>query len=144
MSLELHLVLLPALDLDIALLQLAASLDECAGQTSVGDQRNIVVDRSAADLVTIGQLAVSVVLRNVHDQIETVVRDHIHHIQTDLTLVGPIDYGRLDAVLFEEALSALGCEDVVAVLLQYLAGVEQVNLRLGVTRRNHNVLLGIE
>ena len=72
--------LLPALDLEILQLLFAEGLDEGGSQTRIGDERNIVVDSTATDLVAVGQLAFRVVLRNVDNQVELMIVNHVHHI----------------------------------------------------------------
>ena len=80
-------VLLPALDLDVAILELAASVDKRTRQTRIGNQRNVVVDGCATNLVAIGELTTCVVLGNVDYQIELVFRDHIGNVVLR-TLIG--------------------------------------------------------
>lgn len=53
------LILLPALDLDILLLQLAECFDEGTCQTSIGNQWNIMIDGSATNLVATSSVHVS-------------------------------------------------------------------------------------
>ena len=72
-SLILHnrteLIFLPSLDLDVSLLHVAECLDEGTCQTGVRHQRNVMVDRGATDLVTVGQLTSGLVLRDIDNQI---------------------------------------------------------------------------
>ena len=103
------------LDLDVFHLQGAEGLDEGFGQTDVGHQRNVMVDGTTADAVTIGELAVGVILRNVDDEVELVSLNHIHHVVGGI-LVGPC-YGRC----------------LHAVLLEELCGLQQGNLTLNGT-----------
>ena len=80
------LILLPALDLDVLLLHLAEGIDEGTGQTRVGDQRNVVIDRRTTNLVTIGQLTLAVILRDVDYQLEDMLAEHLHDVVVALLI----------------------------------------------------------
>ena len=45
-------------------------LDEGGSQTGIGEQRNVVVDGTTTDSVTIGELTLGVILRDVDDEVE--------------------------------------------------------------------------
>ena len=87
------LVLLPALDLKLILAQCAECLDEGGSQTGIGDQRNVVVDGTTTDSVTIGELTLGVILRDVDDEVELVIRNHLHHVREILVLLIRPSYG---------------------------------------------------
>ena len=76
----LGVILLPALDLDVLELHRAEGLDECLGKAHVGHQGNIVVDGTTTDAITIGELALGLVLRHVDDKVELMVGYHVHHL----------------------------------------------------------------
>lgn len=63
---------------------LQKALIESTCQAGVGDQWNVVIDRCTTDLIAIGQLALAVVFRNVDNQFEHVLAEHIHDVQVAL------------------------------------------------------------
>ena len=69
---NLCVILLPALNLDVILLQGGEGLDEGFGQTYIRHQRNVVVDGATTDAVAVGQLTLGVVLRHIDDEVELV------------------------------------------------------------------------
>jgi len=73
-------IFLPRLDLDILFIHFAEGIDEGTCQTGVGNQRNVVVDGTTTNLVTVGQFALGVVLRDVYDEVELVFGNHLHHV----------------------------------------------------------------
>ena len=91
------LVFLPALNLDVFFVHITESADESTCQAGVGDQWNVVIDRCTTDLLAIGQLALAVVFRNVDNQFEHVLAEHIHDVQVAL-FVRPANCCRRDAV----------------------------------------------
>ena len=73
-------VFLPALDLNVFQFGSAEGFDEGFGQAGIRHQRNVVIDGAAADTVPVGQFAFTVVFRNVHNQVELMVGNHLHHV----------------------------------------------------------------
>ena len=93
-----------------------------------------MVDSATTDSVTIGQLALGMILRDVDDEVELVVCNHLHHVRNILMVLIRPSYGSsLDVVLVEE----LGCTrssvDSVTILNQSLGSVEQRSLLLRTT-----------
>ena len=114
------LELVPALDRKIIDVDVAEGIDECACKASVGDERGVMVDSCTAEAVSVCELTLGVVLRDVDDEVETVVGNHLHHIVFGCRiLIGPHYRCCLDSVLVQE----LGCTqcsiDVVTLLLQH-------------------------
>ena len=127
-------ILLPALDLQVILRECAESLDEGRCQASIGHQWNVVVDGATTDSVTISQLALGMILRNVDDEVELVVGNHLHHVRHILVvLVWPTHGSSLDVVLVEELRCTGSSVDGVTILHQRLGSVEQRSLLLGTT-----------
>ena len=94
-------IFLPALDLNILLTHRAEGIDKGAGEPGVRDERDVMVDCRAANLITIGQLTLAVVFRNIDHQLEHVLAKHIHDVQFAL-FVRPADSRCLNAVIVEE------------------------------------------
>ena len=128
------LVLLPALNLKLILAHCAECLDEGGSQTGIGEQRNVVVDGATTDSVTIGQLTLGVILRDVDDEVELVVGNHLHHVRKILLVLIRPSYGCSLHVVLVEELRCTGCSiDGVTVLHQRLCSIEQRSLLLGTT-----------
>ena len=72
------LVLIPALDLDVVDGHRAECADEGCGQTGIRDERDVEVYGCTTDIVSVGQLLVREVLRNVDHQVELLVGEHVH------------------------------------------------------------------
>ena len=86
-------VLLPALNLQLILAQCAECLDEGGSKTGIGEQRNVVVDGTTTDSVTIGELTLGVILRDVDDEVELVVGNHLHNVRDILMILIRPSYG---------------------------------------------------
>ena len=69
------LVFVPALDLDVLLVELAERRDKGARQSSVRDERNVEVDRAAANRVVVAELGLRQVLRDIDHQIDLLLLD---------------------------------------------------------------------
>lgn len=69
------LVFVPALDLDVLLVELAERRDKGARQSGVRDERNVEVDRAAANRVVVAELGLRQVLRDVDYQIDLLLLD---------------------------------------------------------------------
>ena len=84
-----------------------------------------MVDGTTADTVTVGQLTFAVVFRNVDNQVELVSGYHFHYVVFGMrTFIGP-EYGcSRYAVRVEERGCTGGSVDVIAVLAQFLAGIQ--------------------
>ena len=95
-------ILLPRLDLDVALREGGEGLDVSLSQPDVGHQRRVVVDGSAADAVAVCQFTLGVVLGHIDDEGKAVLGYHVHHVVVAF-LVGPADGSSLYAVVVEEA-----------------------------------------
>ncbi len=99
------------------------------GETRVGKKRNVVVYCSTTDAIAIGQFALGVVLRNVYDEVELVLGNHLHHVRNACAfLVGPAHGDSRCVVLVEELGSTLRSVNGVASLYQRLCGVQQRSL----------------
>lgn len=83
-----RLIFLPALDLDVFELHCAERFDEGLCEARVGEQGDVVVDCSAADLVAVGEFALRVVLGHVDDEVEGVCGNHVHDLVVAF-FVGP-------------------------------------------------------
>ena len=60
------LILTPTLDANVVQLDIAEGIDECRRKATVGDERHVEVDGSTTNLVSVGELTGSEVLRDVH------------------------------------------------------------------------------
>ena len=93
--------------------------------------------------VSIGKLALSMVLRNIYNKIETMVGNHLHNIILGIgVFVGPHYRCRLNTVLVEELGWTHSSIDIISLLCKYRSRIEQVYLRLCCTRRHHHILFG--
>ena len=93
-----------------------------------------MVDGATTDSVTIGQLTLGVILRDVDDEVELVVGNHLHHVRKILLVLIRPSYGCSLYVVLVEELRCTGCSvDGVTVLYQSLCCVEQRSLLLGTT-----------
>ena len=99
-----------------------------------------MIDRCTTDLIAIGQLALAVVFRNVDNQFEHVLAEHIHDVQVAL-FVRPANCCRRDAVFIQEFSRSSRSVDVVTFDCQHMARFQQFSLALGGTGRNQYVLL---
>ena len=77
---RLYVILLPTLNLDIIELHRAESIDESLGETHIGHQRDVMVDGTTTDAITIGELALGMVLRHIDDEVKLMVGNHVHHL----------------------------------------------------------------
>lgn len=59
----------------------------CRCQTRIGKQRDIVVDCVTAYAITVGQLALCMILRYIYHQVDSMVADNIKHGLS--LLIGP-------------------------------------------------------
>ena len=93
-----------------------------------------MVDGATTDSVTIGELTLGVILRDVDDEVELVVSNHLHHVREILVLLIRPSYGCSLHVVLVEELRCTGCSvDGVTVLHQSLGSIEQRSLLLGTT-----------
>ena len=93
-----------------------------------------MVDGATTDSVTIGELTLGVILRNIDDEVELVVGNHLHHVRKILVVLIRPSYGCSLHVVLVEELRCTGCSiDGVTVLHQCLGCVEQRSLLLGTT-----------
>ena len=93
-----------------------------------------MVDGATTDSVTIGQLTLGVILRDVDDEVELVVGNHLHHVRKILLVLIRPSYGCSLHVVLVEELRCTGCSiDGVTVLHQRLCSIEQRSLLLGTT-----------
>ena len=60
------LILTPTLDANVVQLDIAEGIDECRRKATVGDEGHVEVDGSTTNLVSVGELTGSEVLRDVH------------------------------------------------------------------------------
>ena len=91
-----------------------------------------MVNGTTTNAVTIGQLALRMVLRHVDNQVERMVGNHVHHIV--LTLFVRPCYGRsLHAVIVQETGCTACSVNLIALLHQFLGRLQQANLALGTT-----------
>ena len=81
------LILIPALDLDVVDRHCAECTDEGCCQTRICDQRNVVVNGCTANVVSVCELLVREVLRDVDHQVELLVCEHLHRL---LVLAGKL------------------------------------------------------
>ena len=93
-----------------------------------------MVDGATTDSVTIGQLTLGVILRDVDDEVELVVGNHLHHVREILVVLIRPSYGCSLHVVLVQELRCAGCSvDGVTVLHQRLGCVEQRSLLLRTT-----------
>ena len=98
-----ELIFLPWLDLDILFIHFAEGLIEGTCQASVGNQRNGMVDSTTTNLITIGQFALSMVLRNVHNEIELMFSNHLHDVVFCIwTFIWPEYWSRIYTMSVQE------------------------------------------
>ena len=67
------LILTPTLDANVVQLDIAEGIDDCRRKATVGDERHVEVDGSTTNLVSVGELTGSEVLRDVHHHIGRVL-----------------------------------------------------------------------
>ncbi len=93
------LVLVPTLDLDIVEGHRAEGADEGGGEAGVGDKRDIEVDGGSTDVVSVGQLLVGEVLRDVDHEVEFLVCEHLHRLLVFACKFRVLGFGRPDYAL---------------------------------------------
>ncbi len=74
------IILPPALDQQILLFQFTKRRDKSAGEAGIGDQRDVVVDGRAADIVVVVQLGAGKVLGDVDYQLDGFAAEVIQDI----------------------------------------------------------------
>ena len=74
------LELIPALDGYVVYREGAEGIDECLGKTSIGEQGNVEVYSGTANLVSVGELTGSEVLRQVHHHVYLLAVEHVERL----------------------------------------------------------------
>ena len=96
---------------------------------------------TAAYPVAIGELPVGPVLRDVDDQVECMLRNHLHHVHAILVLLVRPRHGYgFHSVVVEELGCARSGVDGVAGLVEHMRTVEYGNLALRLAAAYHYAL----
>ena len=99
-----------------------------------------MINSTTTDTVTVGELTLSIVLRNVDNQVELMISDHVHHIVISF-LIRPGNSRCRNVIILEELGSTAGSIDLVTVLDQLLSRLQQSNLSFGATGGYQDILL---
>ena len=130
----------PVFYLHLGISNLAERIDVCRRKSSVGDQRNIIVNRCATDTVAVLQFTLRMVLRNIDDKIDFVTGDAVDNIRFN-TRVWPMEHFRRNIILFQElSRSACGIQ-LVPCSMEGACCIQQLHLRTCGSRRDQNAFL---
>lgn len=85
------------------LIQRAKSGNKCRCQPCVGNERNVEIYSTAADNVPVGKFATGNILRNIDDQVELIVGNHLLNV-VFASFIRPIHIGSCNAVIGQKLL----------------------------------------
>ena len=98
-----------------------------------------MIDSTAANLVTIGQLAFRVVLRNIYNQVELMFGNHCHYIILRIgTFIRPEHSFGAYTVRIEECSGTCRSVNLISLRKKHAAGIQQVHFRFHCTGREHH------
>ena len=116
-------VFVPAFDRYILPVDFTDGINESTGQTSIGNQRDIIIHGSPADFITVIQIPFCMILRNVNHHIYFFIPQVVHNIRFFLC-VGPMKDGDTNTVFLKELSRACCCKNMISFGNEHFCRIE--------------------
>ena len=103
-----------------------------------------MIDCTATDTITVRQLTLAVILRNVNDQIKLMVSNHLHDVVLCTRFfIRPVNWSRFYTVSVQEGSSSGSCVNLIALSKQHTAGIQQIYFDFIAPEENITAFSGI-